>query len=170
MYSLQTSLLLHPKSISVSPILHTSLDIDLNQHSVVGSTADNAKRLSLMLNPSGQLSHPVRMYSLQIPSLLHLESLHLSHPARVVGYRSGSALSCEIDHRSHKTSSAINIQPHWPALSPSQNVFPANIVTAPSGISLLLSRPVRVVGYRSGSALSTQSWDRLQITRNILGY
>jgi len=85
MYSLQISSRLHPKSLSASPILHAPPGTDQDQHSVTGSTPDNTKHpQSLTFHSSSRLSHPVRMYSLQISSLLHSKSLSIppSHTCR----------------------------------------------------------------------------------------
>ena len=101
MYSSQISLLLYLKSLFVSPILQVSLGTDQDQHSLMGSAPDNTKRSrSLMFHSSSQLSHPIRMYSLQILSLLRPKSLSVCPslpPIHIVGY-SGSALSRKVNY------------------------------------------------------------------------
>jgi len=119
------SSLLRPKLLLVSPILYVSLDIDPYQHSVAGSTMTNNALCprSSTSNSSGRLSHPTRMYSLHIPSLLPPKSRFVS-----------PILRASLD---------INLYQHPAARSTTDNApYPRSLTFDSSGRRL--SHPVRM--------------------------
>ena len=156
-YSLQISSLLHPKSLSISPILQALLGTDQDQRPAMGPTAGNTKRSQpLMFNSSGRLSHPVRMYSLQISSLLYLKSLFVSPTLQV-------SLGTDQDQHSLMGSAPDNTKRSRSLMFHSSSWLSHPIRMYSLQISSLLRPkslsvrpsvpPIHVVGY-SGSALS----------------